>query len=72
MSAVAINHNGQYVIFADKFGLVWAIALGEDDEGQAPIDNKAVPILGHYCSIITSLVRFKTIASFSLLFSIIC
>ncbi|XP_019705205.1 uncharacterized protein [Elaeis guineensis] len=55
VSAVAVSHNGQHVVFADKFGLVWAIALGEGDEGQAPIDNKAVPILGHYCSIITSL-----------------
>lgn len=55
VSAVAISHNGQYVVFADKFGLVWIIVLGEDDERQAPVDNKAVPILGHYCSIITSL-----------------
>uniref|UniRef100_A0A6V7QY52 tRNA (guanine-N(7)-)-methyltransferase non-catalytic subunit n=1 Tax=Ananas comosus var. bracteatus TaxID=296719 RepID=A0A6V7QY52_ANACO len=55
VSAVAISCDGLYVTFADKFGLVWLVSLGEDVEGHALVDNKPVPILGHYCSIITSM-----------------
>ncbi|URE35523.1 WD domain, G-beta repeat [Musa troglodytarum] len=55
VSAVAISHSGQYVAFADKFGVVWLVGLDEDDAKQTKVDKKAVPILGHYCSIITRL-----------------
>ncbi|KAH0450201.1 hypothetical protein IEQ34_020893 [Dendrobium chrysotoxum] len=55
VSAVAISHDGLFVTFADKFGVVWIERLEEDDQGQASVDKKAVPLLGHYCSIITSL-----------------
>ncbi|KAL0906970.1 hypothetical protein M5K25_025505 [Dendrobium thyrsiflorum] len=55
VSAVAISHDGLFVTFADKFGVVWIDTLEEDDQGQASVDKKAVPLLGHYCSIITSL-----------------
>ncbi|XP_009412344.2 tRNA (guanine-N(7)-)-methyltransferase non-catalytic subunit TRM82 [Musa acuminata AAA Group] len=55
VSAVAISHSGRYVAFADKFGVVWLVGLGEDDAKQTKVDKKAVPILGHYCSIITRL-----------------
>ncbi|URD75477.1 WD domain, G-beta repeat [Musa troglodytarum] len=55
VSAVAISHNGKYVAFADKFGVIWLITLDEDDANQSKVDNKAVPILGHYCSIVTRL-----------------
>ncbi|XP_018679157.2 uncharacterized protein LOC103978828 isoform X3 [Musa acuminata AAA Group] len=55
VSAVAISHNGKYVAFADKFGVIWLITLDEDDAHQSKVDNKAVPILGHYCSIVTRL-----------------
>jgi hypothetical protein len=53
VSAVAISQDGEYVTFADKFGLVWIVSLKEDR------DRKAVPILGHYCSIITSMVLLR-------------
>ncbi|KAJ4753514.1 tRNA (guanine-N(7)-)-methyltransferase non-catalytic subunit [Rhynchospora pubera] len=49
VSAVSISQDSQYVTFADKFGVVWIVSLKEDR------DTKAVPILGHYCSIITSM-----------------
>ncbi|WOL03132.1 tRNA (guanine-N(7)-)-methyltransferase non-catalytic subunit TRM82 [Canna indica] len=55
VSAVAISHNGHYVAFADKFGLVWLIGLEGDNAKQSNNDKKAVMILGHYCSIITRL-----------------
>lgn len=57
MSAVAVSQDGLFVTFADKFGVVWIERLEEDDQGQASVDRKAIPLLGHYCSIITSLVR---------------
>ncbi|KAF3322868.1 tRNA (guanine-N(7)-)-methyltransferase non-catalytic subunit wdr4 [Carex littledalei] len=49
VSAVSISQDSGYVTFADKFGVVWIMSLKEDR------DTKAVPILGHYCSIITSM-----------------
>lgn len=61
VSAVAISHNGQYVAFADKFGVVWLTGLDEDDAKQPKVDVKAVPILGHYCSIITRLVCVSSV-----------
>lgn len=50
VTAVAISHDGLFATFADKFGAVWVFKLNEDKN-----DKKAVPLLGHYCSIITSL-----------------
>ncbi|XP_020242410.1 tRNA (guanine-N(7)-)-methyltransferase non-catalytic subunit WDR4 [Asparagus officinalis] len=55
VSAVAISHDGLYITFADKFGVVWVLDLNEDGNGRAVADKKALPMLGHYCSIITSL-----------------
>jgi len=57
VSAVAISNDDLYVTFADKFGVVWLVTLGEDGTEQVSVDNKPVSILGHYCSIITSMVR---------------
>ncbi|PON55236.1 Guanine nucleotide-binding protein, beta subunit [Parasponia andersonii] len=54
VTAVAISHNGLYVCFADKFGVVWIVNLDMPD-GQAAVNKKAAPLLSHYCSIITSL-----------------
>lgn len=71
VSAVAVSCDGLYVTFADKFGLVWLVSLGEDVEGHALVDNKPVPILGHYCSIITSMVRISSIILCLLFFSIL-
>ena len=56
VSAVAISNDDLYVTFADKFGVVWLVTLGEDGTEQVSVDNKPVSILGHYCSIITSMV----------------
>ncbi|MQL93726.1 hypothetical protein Taro_026366 [Colocasia esculenta] len=54
VSAVAISPDGLFVSFADKFGVVYILSL--DEKGaEASADKKAVPLLGHYCSIITSL-----------------
>lgn len=55
VSAVAISHDGLFVTFADKFGVVWIEALEEAGHGQVSVQQKAVPLLGHYCSIITCL-----------------
>lgn len=57
MSAVAISNNGSYVCFADKFGVVWVVDLDGMD-GPFAVNKKAVPMLSHYCSIITSLVSY--------------
>lgn len=53
---MAISNDGQFVSFADKFGVVWVVELEGFHEKSAMIDKKAAPILAHYCSIITSLV----------------
>lgn len=51
VTAVAISNDGLYVCFADKFGLVWIVDLNKNSH-----DKKPMPLLSHYCSIITSLV----------------
>ncbi|CAL5414148.1 unnamed protein product [Camellia sinensis] len=56
VSAVAISNDGLFVCFADKVGVVWVVDLDGLHEKQAsPSKKKAVTILAHYCSIITSL-----------------
>ncbi|PKA61397.1 Vesicle-associated membrane protein 725 [Apostasia shenzhenica] len=55
VSAVAISHDGLFVTFADKFGVVWLEGLQEGGQNQGLIGRKAVPLLGHYCSVITNL-----------------
>ncbi|XP_066371930.1 uncharacterized protein [Miscanthus floridulus] len=58
VSAVAISNNDLYVTCGDKFGVVcnvWLVILREDGAEQVSVDNKPVSILGHYCSIITSM-----------------
>lgn len=57
VSAVAVSIDGLYVCFADKFGVVWVVDLPGVDGNEAPLNKKAVPLLAHYCSIITSLVN---------------
>lgn len=56
MSAVAISSDGLYVCFADKFGVIWVVNLEEKDGEFSSVNEKAAPMLSHYCSIITSLV----------------
>jgi tRNA (guanine-N(7)-)-methyltransferase subunit TRM82 len=60
VSSVVISSDGLYVTFADKFGVVWLVTLGENGGEQVSVDNKPLSILGHYCSIITSMVRTST------------
>ncbi|KAG0494860.1 hypothetical protein HPP92_005854 [Vanilla planifolia] len=54
VSTVAISHDGLFVTFADKFGVVWIYGL-EDCQSKSAAHKKAVTLLSHYCSIITSL-----------------
>ncbi|KAK7285321.1 hypothetical protein RJT34_20088 [Clitoria ternatea] len=50
VTAVAVSNDGGFVCFADKFGVVWVVDL------DPPLhDKKPMPLLSHYCSIITSL-----------------
>ncbi|GLT36350.1 hypothetical protein SLA2020_107340 [Shorea laevis] len=55
VSAVAISNDGLHVCFADKFGVVWVVDLPGLENNEAPVNKKAVAMLAHYCSIITSL-----------------
>ncbi|TVU45059.1 hypothetical protein EJB05_04529 [Eragrostis curvula] len=55
VSSVAISKDEHYVTFADKFGVVWLVPLGEDGGEQVSTIEKPMSILGHYCSIITSM-----------------
>ncbi|XP_009605215.1 uncharacterized protein [Nicotiana tomentosiformis] len=55
VSAVAVSNDGRFVSFADKFGVIYAVEIEAFHENQSLPNNKAVPILAHYCSIITSL-----------------
>lgn len=55
VSAVAISENGQFVCYADKFGVVWVVELDQLSENQTLVQKKGSPLLAHYCSIITSL-----------------
>ncbi|OVA05429.1 WD40 repeat [Macleaya cordata] len=52
VSAVAISPDGLFVSYADKFGVVWVVAL---DGTSSEANDKAAPLFAHYCSIITSL-----------------
>lgn len=55
VTAVAISNDGRFVSFADKFGVIYAVEIEGSLENQSLPHKKAVPILAHYCSIITSL-----------------
>ncbi|XP_049411547.1 uncharacterized protein LOC125874626 isoform X1 [Solanum stenotomum] len=55
VTAVAISNDGRFVSFADKFGVIYAVEIEGSHENQSLPNKKAVPILAHYCSIITSL-----------------
>nr|XP_043621182.1 tRNA (guanine-N(7)-)-methyltransferase non-catalytic subunit wdr4 [Erigeron canadensis] len=55
VSAVAISDNGQFVCYADKFGVVWVVELDGLYENKSLVQKKGSPLLAHYCSIITSL-----------------
>lgn len=54
VSAVSFCSDGQFLIFADKFGVVWVTTTINADNLNCKID-KAEPLLAHCCSIITGL-----------------
>lgn len=54
VSAVSFSLDGQFVIFADKFGVVWVTTTVNADNLNCKTD-KAEPLLAHCCSIITGL-----------------
>lgn len=68
VSAVALSNDGLYVCFADKFGVVWVVDLNGLDRNQVSTNKKAAPLLAHYCSIITGLVRVANFLAFSVVF----
>ncbi|XP_027115440.1 uncharacterized protein [Coffea arabica] len=55
VSAVAIRSDGLFVCFADKFGVVYVVDTQGISGEQGSTNEKGIPILSHYCSIITSL-----------------
>ncbi|XP_051141925.1 uncharacterized protein LOC127258904 isoform X2 [Andrographis paniculata] len=55
VTSVAISIDGTFVCFADKFGVVYAVEIGDYNSENPALAKKAVPILAHYCSIITRL-----------------
>lgn len=57
MTSLAVSGDDKFVCFADKFGVVYVVDIGDyDEDNRAAVQKKAVPILSHYCSIITRLV----------------
>ncbi|CAA2950570.1 tRNA (guanine-N(7)-)-methyltransferase non-catalytic subunit wdr4 [Olea europaea subsp. europaea] len=58
VSAVGISNYGKFVCFADKFGVVYVVDIEDHNmEDRVPVNKKGIPILSHYCSIITRLVE---------------
>ncbi|KAL8548283.1 hypothetical protein ACS0TY_007561 [Phlomoides rotata] len=56
VTSLAISGDEKFVSFADKFGVVYVVDIGDyNNENPAPVNKKGVPILSHYCSIITRL-----------------
>ncbi|CAA0828092.1 Transducin/WD40 repeat-like superfamily protein [Striga hermonthica] len=56
VTSAAISNDEMFVCFADKFGVVYVVDIRNYDyENPAVMNKKAVPILSHYCSIITRL-----------------
>ncbi|KAG6400807.1 hypothetical protein SASPL_137650 [Salvia splendens] len=56
VTSLAVSGDDKFVTFADKFGVIYVVDIGDyNEENLAPVDKKAVPILSHYCSIITRL-----------------
>ncbi|KAG8389326.1 hypothetical protein BUALT_Bualt02G0217700 [Buddleja alternifolia] len=56
VTSIAISNDEMFVCFADKFGVVYVVEIGDYHcENPALVIKKAVPILSHYCSIITRL-----------------
>ncbi|KAH9290330.1 hypothetical protein KI387_034447, partial [Taxus chinensis] len=54
VSAASFSLDGHFLMFADKFGVVWIVATSITDKPDCK-DDKAEPLLAHCCSIITGL-----------------
>lgn len=55
VTSLAVSGDDKFVCFSDKFGVVYVVDIGDYDVQKPAVDKKAVPILSHYCSIITRL-----------------
>ncbi|KAK6164655.1 hypothetical protein DH2020_001519 [Rehmannia glutinosa] len=56
VTSLAISNDEMFVCFADKFGMLYVVDIRDYNyENQGSVNKKAVPILSHYCSIITRL-----------------
>ncbi|KAJ7541827.1 hypothetical protein O6H91_10G078700 [Diphasiastrum complanatum] len=55
VSAITFSHCSQYLMFADKFGVVYVVAIKITEEGDENINPEPVQLFGHCCSIITGL-----------------
>ncbi|KAK6141349.1 hypothetical protein DH2020_024899 [Rehmannia glutinosa] len=56
VTSLAISNDEMFVCFMDKFGMVYVVDIRDYNyENQGSVNKKAVPILSHYCSIITRL-----------------
>eukprot|EP01018_Ginkgo_biloba_P022016 Gb_28259 [translate_table: standard] len=55
VSATSFSRDGRFLMFADKFGVVWIMTTLNADNGLNCKLNNAEPLLAHCCSIITGL-----------------
>ncbi|KAH6826079.1 Transducin/WD40 repeat-like superfamily protein [Perilla frutescens var. hirtella] len=56
VTSLAVSGDDKFLCFSDKFGVVYVVDIRDyNEEKSATVDKKAVPILSHYCSIITRL-----------------
>ncbi|PIN09010.1 WD repeat protein WDR4 [Handroanthus impetiginosus] len=56
VTSLAISCDEMFVCFADKFGVVYVVDVRDyNNENRALVNTKGVPLLSHYCSIITRL-----------------
>ena len=54
VTAAVFSKDSSLIVFADKFGDVFSSKLEPDQSDKVPLP--AAPLLGHLCSIVTSLV----------------
>jgi hypothetical protein len=51
---VSFSHNGEWLLYADKFGVVYVVSTKSIEHNPPP--EQSVQLLAHCCSIITSMV----------------
>ena len=57
ISALSFSHNGEWLLYADKFGVVYVVSTRSDE--HTALHDKSVQLLAHCCSIITSVVHLS-------------